>query len=840
MISRRILPIMARAGFGLFLALSSTYCLLAYVPFTRHTLIDWNLVGGLAWFAKYHVALYWVVTVALGATLIGDLYWPKLRRLTAGFMIIHGLGGVALWLHPVLPNLPNDERAFIWSLIFLFPMFWIVGIDYKRSGLHVVRLGRQTSIATALAVALFLTLLYLGTFYWRYVRSGVARFSAREIALLFGWSLAYHLLLLILIVASLGLIQAVATRFRKHQSLEPVLFNLLAVLLGMILLRQVVLPGIFFTGSRATLFAFLFSLCLIAFYSVSIKRFSNREDEVKTQGRSEHTSASPSFVRPRKLIFALGLILAAALAYFVPTIIAGSDWNGLVQRFSVLIAWGLSILAFRELLRRITIKQTSIALYALLAIGSLAAFNALEVVRARLSTFSENRPGNLGFLLDRYSDFDMSFRSARDVLGAAKLASPRGGEDEKFYAFLRKNTNISDRVMVRPVDVNLTADLKTSNKKQPHIFIFVIDSLRADYVSPYNSSVNFTPSIQKFAAESVVMENAFTRYGGTALAEASIWTGGMQLHKQFIQPFRPMNSLQKLAETDGYQSLVTIDPILRSILDPSPDVIELDSKRDWLHYDFTATLEEIKAKLETSSTPQRPVFVYTQPQDIHLVTLKMNGKKWSAGNERYRGFEEQRAGEIELMDSSFGRFVDFLKDRGLYDQSIIVLTSDHGDSLGEEGHWGHHSLFPEVVRIPLIIHLPGPMQKDFVWDSKTVAFSTDIAPSLYYLLGHKPILQNPLFGRPIFTTTRAEQTALSQDGFLIANSYEPVWGILATDGRQLYIADAGNLTEYSYDLSDRRRAVRRAVTDAFREECRKQIRGSIDAINRFYNFNPEP
>ena len=56
--------------------------------------------------------------------------------------------------------------------------------------------------------------------------------------------------------------------------------------------------------------------------------------------------------------------------------------------------------------------------------------------------------------------------------------------------------------------------------------------------------MNFTPNIEKFARESLVMRNAFTRHGGTMLAEPSIWTGTLHLHNQYIEPFYPMNSLQ--------------------------------------------------------------------------------------------------------------------------------------------------------------------------------------------------------------------------------------------------------------------------------------------------------
>ena len=76
----------------------------------------------------------------------------------------------------------------------------------------------------------------------------------------------------------------------------------------------------------------------------------------------------------------------------------------------------------------------------------------------------------------------------------------------------------------------------------------LVDSLRRDYLSPYNPKVTFTPATQAFAEESVVFERAFTRYGATGLSVPALWAGGMLLHKQYIKPFAPMNALEKLLD----------------------------------------------------------------------------------------------------------------------------------------------------------------------------------------------------------------------------------------------------------------------------------------------------
>src|SRR6201988_4814412 len=106
--------------------------------------------------------------------------------------------------------------------------------------------------------------------------------------------------------------------------------------------------------------------------------------------------------------------------------------------------------------------------------------------------------------------------------------------------------------------------------------------------------------------------------------------------------------------------------------------------------------------------------------------------------------------EVHWVDSCLGGFFGYLKQHGLYDDSVIIIASDHGDATGEFGRISHStSIWPEIMRVPLIIHLPVKLREHLVHDDGRLSTLTDIAPTLYYLLGHRPIRQNPLYGRPL-------------------------------------------------------------------------------------------
>jgi len=67
--------------------------------------------------------------------------------------------------------------------------------------------------------------------------------------------------------------------------------------------------------------------------------------------------------------------------------------------------------------------------------------------------------------------------------------------------------------------------------------------------------------------------------------------------------------------------------------------------------------------------------------------------------------------EVETVDAQIGRIVSFLKEKGIYDKSLLIFTSDHGENLGEHGHYYEHkSVYDAVIRVPLIVRYPGKVE----------------------------------------------------------------------------------------------------------------------------------
>jgi hypothetical protein len=797
-------------------------------------------------------------------TIVPALRQQETRRLARGFIIFHV--GVGIWLlfHPLLLNLPNDDRSYMWSFIALFPLLGIAAIDYA-GGIEAptyteFKDGAHLSFLLFALMAIFLSLLYLCIFYLRFGASGVIHWRWFELLIVVGWSMISHLLIFASLFLLLESIRHLSNKFSAPLKIEFLLCNVLAVVLITLICRHFILPTISFANGLGDAYAIGVSLTAVLYFTGLSVRL-NRDARINIRGGLDLTLLllTPKlFAAKFALLWIIALIV---LAYALPVAVAPADWDFLLQKLSVIVIWVLVGAFFYALQQRTTKKRNSVLVLCLIATSSFGLYKLLDFSRTAAPYLLRDDQFDVDLMVERYASFDISFRVVREILSHSidehlfsqadvDIASVDHEkslktdqlklDDESFYAFLRQSTNLLPSVQIAPVEIKLVDKLSPTADDKPNIFIFVVDSLRADYLSPYNRRVNFTASIGKFAQESVVMKNAFTRYGGTVLSEPAIWTGTMQLHKQFIEPFYPMNSLQKLLETDAYENYLTIDPVVQIITRPSSSTTELDKGTTWTYYDLCQSLKEVETRLDEKHEMSRPVFVYTQPQNIHARNLEPMRKRAGGASKDADGFDIQYAAELEKIDKGFGEFIDYLKARRLYDNSIVILTSDHGDSLGEEGRWGHSTwVFPEIMRIPLIFHLPPRLQKNLSWDANAVAFSTDITPSLYYLLGHKPIIHNEIYGRPLFTSTPEEQAAYLQESYLLVSSYGPTYGVLRDNGRTLFIADAVNNQDYLYDLTNDYEGKRIRPTATTRTENRMLIRDHLFALNRFYHFNPD-
>ena len=811
---------LGRAGVAGFILLSSLYALLAYLPFTYQQVHKGGLLPWLNAFGRQHARLYWVVLAIALATLLPEFRRVRTRWLAIGFAAVHGAAGFLLLRAPVMAAMRNDAGSYTVALLALVPLAWLAAIDLAG---HCPRIewaryrgeDDRRIFRAAWRSAIFLALVYCGIFH---ARTSVAWGIGERLAVLFA-TLLCHLLVFGVLFAALNLVRSAASLTPWPSAVEFALANALTAGIGFAILRMLVFRPLSFEGWMAGAYGAALSVGVVGCLAgLAVRRWHPERGPTDGLSLALTPVAIPVSNRFLQPVTLAGI---AVLAWVLAVNTAIMDWNFMFQKLCACTMWVLSFACLHGMTPRlegVPDKRITILFWAAMVMSGY------RITAAAMATHPQTAAA-----LEKYAGYDASFRMIRDALSAP----PRDGG---FYQFLAKSTNIPRSIPTSPVEIDPAGKLAATPGAKPNIFVIVIDSLRRDYVSPYNSNVSFTPSIDAFARESVVFRNAFTRYGGTGLAEPSIWVGGMTLHKQYVMPFHPMNALQKLIDAEQYQSYISMDPILRTVVKPTPTLVELDARLSDMDYRLCSSLGDLQGKLEQRGSATGPAFAYTQSQDIHISVINRERNSVVDGGS-YGGFYAPYASRVHRLDGCFGSFVQFLKSRGLYDNTLLVLTADHGDSLGEDGLWGHaYTLVPEVVRVPLIVHLPRQYQGLYS-DPRAVAFQSDITPSLYYLLGHKPTLKQPFYGRPLFTEAPAEQRGSQQDAYLLAASYAAVYGILGDSGTSLTVFDAVNFKDSFYELSASRSHTG-MLSSRQRSSCEDEVRKQVGAINALYKFQP--
>jgi len=608
---------------------------------------------------------------------------------------------------------------------------------------------------------------------------------------------------------ALAAVRGVAAERSKPVVAEARLLTLMVGLLIGWFLHRVVMQAISVSGVVAALAAYASGYVVaVAITAPALVRLVDKVDGV----RSVANAFAPRITRSA-IGFAAWAVVVSVLARGIDAASQVADWNFVLARVGVVVVW-LCLLGGALQLVRVSGGTT---VFVGLAAVVLVVHVAIERGGTPVAAASPLTPAS---------------RWAVDL-----LRPPAEGPSELF-SLLPAHTNIAGAGNGQPVDVVWSALDGGPSAVRPNIFVFVVDSLRRDYLEPYNASATFTPAIAAFARDSVVFDRAFTQYGATGLSVPSIWTGGNVLHKQYVLPYAPMNALAKLLAHEQYEQWISLDNIIDLIHPAAAAALPLDRQVPVKDFRFCATLDEIRGRLSSRAAGSAPVFAYSLPQDVHVSVITREGSG-SVDAESYDGFFAPVASRVRRFDTCFGAFVDDLKRLGLYDESVIVLTSDHGDSLGEEGRMGHaYTLYPEIMRVPLILHVPASMRGRWQFDAARAAFTTDLTPTLYRLLGHAPSSPGPFYGESLARdTTDAPATARDR---MIASSYGSVYGAVLRGGTMMYVADAIERREMAFSIGSGAQPGQRLDVDAaVRAEGMALIAETVQSIAKAYQFTPK-
>ena len=272
--------------------------------------------------------------------------------------------------------------------------------------------------------------------------------------------------------------------------------------------------------------------------------------------------------------------------------------------------------------------------------------------------------------------------------------------------------------------------------RKPNVLMIVVDTLRWDRVGCYGSSRDTTPAIDRLAAEAVRFERAYSTASWTIPAVASMITGTYPSHHTATSFDRRLpGEIDTLAEILRGEGYATAGIISHSAIDSSHnfdqgfDVYLEGEARGHDHLSTPGVTEQALEQLSALAQGDAPFFLFVHYFDPHYNYLRhpefgfaaasagrLSGDEPMSDLRRLEGdltegetqlLRDLYDEEIRFTDAGIGRLVDRLARLGERDNTVVVITADHGEEFLGHGHLGHtRSLYEELVRVPLILRVP--------------------------------------------------------------------------------------------------------------------------------------
>ena len=305
------------------------------------------------------------------------------------------------------------------------------------------------------------------------------------------------------------------------------------------------------------------------------------------------------------------------------------------------------------------------------------------------------------------------------------------------------------------------------------VFIISIDTLRSDHLPAYGYDGVQTPNIDAFRADGILYERAYSHYPLTFPSHTSILTGllptehgvrdniGFQLRPE-------VKTLPEILHGHGYATGAAVSSFVLhregglnrgfDLYDDTVAPVTMGNRQiGTIQRDGSETAAVAEDWIDKQT---KPVFFFLHLYEPHTPYKPPEPYRSQYSSKPYDG-------EIARVDEIVGQFLTSLKDKGLYDKSLIILLSDHGEGLNDHGEEEHGMfLYREALQVPLIVKLPDEKLK-----GSTVAVPVqlvDVVPTVLERTGIQPPAKLP--GRSLATLAVEKSPAARS---IYSESYYP-------------------------------------------------------------------
>ena len=365
-------------------------------------------------------------------------------------------------------------------------------------------------------------------------------------------------------------------------------------------------------------------------------------------------------------------------------------------------------------------------------------------------------------------------------------------------------------------------------RRPRNVITLVLESTAAKYLSVYGSRYQTTPRLAAEASRSMVFDNFYCHFGLTSHSLVAILLSmypGMTWHEYTVErPDLPGTTVAEILQSRGYRSaFIHSGDLLYSNQEGFLRNRGFDDVWDFRDLgcgpqSFSWGVEDrclIDGMLKwIDQDRRRPFYLLGWTIQTHHPYPPSEGQRtidFLRGDSPPDAYDLSRyLNVLHEVDRQIGRLLDGLAERGLADDTLVVITGDHGEAFGDpHDTYGHgRRLYQENVNVPLILWNP----KMFAGGlrSQTIGGHVDISPTLMDILG-LPVPQ-AWQGRSLFDPTRPPRA------YFYAADNDYLLGVREQDWKYLYDVRRGR--EYLFDLGrDPRELVNRAAEDP--ERCRR-------------------
>ena len=281
---------------------------------------------------------------------------------------------------------------------------------------------------------------------------------------------------------------------------------------------------------------------------------------------------------------------------------------------------------------------------------------------------------------------------------------------------------------------------RLAGTKPLHIVLIVVDTLRPDMLTPYGASPDVSPELARWASRGIVFENVLAQSSWTKISMASmltsLWPGSHRIREADDGLAAPALTLAEALSRAGYRSVAVqsngwLDQSFgfqqgfeRYAFPKAGHVPHGMRSSLWPHADRVV---DEAVRLIESHPPTRPLFLYVHLMDVHEYASPPEFKRFG------RDIQGAYRAAIRFEDDAIERVRRALESHGLAEQSLLVVTSDHGEAFGENLLFGHaRNVLTATLRIPLVVRLPFAVDPIRIG---TQVRGIDIAPTLLEAAG---------------------------------------------------------------------------------------------------------